>query len=69
MKNSFPFCVLFLMLFALCTQQSVITLKNPLAEERTDEVIVFSREEIAAKIALHEGKLPVFKNGEKTISS
>ncbi|WP_321995287.1 DUF4861 domain-containing protein [Draconibacterium orientale] len=69
MKNSFPFCVLFLMLFASCTQQPVITLKNPLAEERTDEVIVFSREEIAAKIALQEGKLPVFKNGEKTISS
>lgn len=69
MKNIFPFGILSLMLFAACTQQAAITLENPLAEERTDEVIVFSREEIAAKITLQEGKLPVFKNGEKTIPS
>nr|WP_319510260.1 DUF4861 domain-containing protein [uncultured Draconibacterium sp.] len=68
MKKIVPF-ILFLILFASCTQQPSITLKNPLAEERADEVIVFSREEIAAKIALEEGKLPVFKTGDKTIPS
>lgn len=69
MKNISPFGILLLMLFASCTQQAAITLKNPLAEDRTDEVIVFSREETAAKIALEEGKLPVFMKADKTIPS
>ncbi len=69
MKKIVPFCILFFVLFASCTQQPVIMLKNPLAEDRTDEVIVFSREEIAAKIDLAEDKLPIFKEGDKWIPS
>lgn len=69
MKKVVPFCILFFVLFASCTQQPTITLKNPLAEDRTDEVIVFSREEIAAKIDLAEDKLPIFREGDKWIPS
>lgn len=69
MKTIIPFGILLLTLLASCTQQPTISFENPLAKERTDEVIVLTREEIASKIALEAGKLPVFKIDEKTIAS
>lgn len=69
MKTIIPIGVLLLTLLASCTQQPTISFENSLAVERTDEVIVLTRNEIANKIALEEGKLPVFQINEKTIAS
>ncbi len=69
MKNIIPFGLLILILLTSCSKEATIALKNPLAVERPDEVIVLSREEISDKIVLEEGQLPVFKFGGKNIPS
>ena len=64
----FPIFLILLMVTS-CTQRATVALKNPLEEERTDEVVVFTRDEISNKITLEEGKLPVFKFSGKLIPS
>lgn len=52
-----------------CKSQSILTVKNELNTNRTDEVIVITRAEIEQKTTLKEGSLPVFESERKVISS
>lgn len=55
-------CVLF-----SCQEEKTINLMNPLAEDRTDEVIVLTRSQIEENLSISEGNIPLFKVGEKEI--
>lgn len=44
-----------------CQKNDTITVVNPLNVERADEVVVLTKDELAGKVQLEEGKLPVFK--------
>ncbi len=69
MRTSILPIFLILLMVTSCTQRATVALKNPLEEERTDEVVVFTRDEISNKIALIDGMLPVFKFSGKLIPS
>ncbi len=45
-----------------CNNKPVITFANPLDVERTDEVMLLTKEQIVEKISLSENNLPVFKD-------
>lgn len=47
-----------------CNQKANLSLENPLNSERTDEVIVLSREQIVSVLELKDGFLPIFKTEE-----
>ncbi|NQU85676.1 MAG: DUF4861 domain-containing protein [Mariniphaga sp.] len=56
------FCILLLAVFLFsCKKEVEIFLTNSLNVERIDEVLILSRNEIASKIKLTEGLLPVFE--------
>ncbi len=44
-----------------CQQPVQWTVENPLAVERPDEALIFTRDQLASKLELPDGKLPVFK--------
>ena len=44
-----------------CEKEVEFTFENPLSVERIDEVIVMTRADLADKIDIQEGMLPVFK--------
>lgn len=50
-----------------CKEEKTINLKNSLAEERFDEVIVLSRSHIEEKLSISEGNIPLFKVGEQIL--
>ncbi len=52
-----------------CGKQAGWIIENPLPEPRPDEVIIFSRNEIAAKLAIPGNKLPVFTMDGKQLVS
>ena len=53
-----------------CKQEVGLTFENPLNSDRTDEVIVLSREQVAAVVDLKDGFLPVFKTeGDQLVPS
>lgn len=52
-----------------CGKQAGWIVENPLPESRPDEVIIFSRNEIAAKLAIPGNKLPVFSMDGKPLVS
>jgi len=60
--------ILYLLLIAIilfsCEKESKLTFKNPWDVERTDEVIILTKEYLAHKIELKDGMLPVFKMEE-----
>ncbi|MCY1722934.1 DUF4861 domain-containing protein [Prolixibacteraceae bacterium Z1-6] len=47
-----------------CQNEVKFTFENPLEVDRTDEVIVLSRADLAAKMDLAEGRLPVLKKAD-----
>ncbi len=64
MKKIFLILSLFSCVFISCENEVKLTFENELAIDRADEVIVLSRADLAAKVDLKEGMLPVFKDGE-----
>ncbi len=44
-----------------CEKEAVFSVTNPSDAERTDEILVITKDELAQKVDLHEGLLPVFK--------
>jgi len=69
MKQNVFFLVLILLSFFSCEQEAALTFENTLAVDRTDEVIVISRSDLAQKINLEEGMLPVFEKQENQLIS
>jgi hypothetical protein len=65
MKHLF-ILIMSLSLFS-CENEVELTFENPLAVDRADEVIVLTRADLAAKLELKEGMLPVFETGEDKI--
>lgn len=69
MRYLFLFYITALISFVSCQQKVTITFENPINAERTDEIIVLTRNDITTKIKLTETQLPVFKINEETIPS
>lgn len=63
-QNKMKIRIIFLVLIASflfsCGKKASFTFKNPLNVDRTDEAIILTRKQIAAKITVKEGFLPVF---------
>lgn len=59
MKNVL-FLVLSIALFS-CEKEEKFTVKNPMDVARTDEAVIFTREELAQKVQLRENLFPVFE--------
>lgn len=58
------------MLLFSCEKEAKFTVTNPLNVERTDEVIILTKAELAQKVQLKEGLLPVFElKNDKILSS
>ncbi len=57
----FIYLLLISVILFSCEKESELTFKNPLNVERTDEVIILTKEYLSDKIVLKEGMLPVFK--------
>ncbi|MFV0270029.1 MAG: DUF4861 domain-containing protein [Draconibacterium sp.] len=52
-----------------CKQEHRISFVNPVPEDRSDEVVVLTREQVAANVEIKEGFLPIFRVGEETLPS
>ncbi|MCK3684466.1 DUF4861 domain-containing protein [Maribellus sp. YY47] len=55
-------------LFA-CKQEHYVSFKNSIPEDRSDEVVILTREQVAEKVEIKEGFLPIFRVGEETLPS
>ncbi|MFV0590279.1 MAG: DUF4861 domain-containing protein [Draconibacterium sp.] len=55
-------------LFA-CKQEQHVSFKNSVSEDRPDEVVILTREQVAAKVEIKEGFLPIFRVGDETLPS
>lgn len=61
MKNKLFLFIFLIPIFMACENEVTISLQNPLDSPRTDEVIIFSRDELAQKTDLVQGQLPAFE--------
>ncbi|MBN1986817.1 MAG: DUF4861 domain-containing protein [Prolixibacteraceae bacterium] len=61
MKKNLLFFLLTTILFS-CNTQPVVTFTNPLSVERTDEVVILTKNQLTEKISLAENQWPVFKD-------
>ncbi len=52
-----------------CEKESVVSVKNTLDVQRTDEVVILSKADLANKIEMKAGLLPVFELSEEPIPS
>ena len=66
MKTRFFLLFAIVPFFFSCEKEATITLKNTLNSSRTDEVIIFSHDELAQKTELARGQVPVFKKEDGT---
>lgn len=62
MKKSTFLLFLFSVLLFSCENKATVKLTNPVNAERTDEVIILSKDKISQLMALDDSSLPVFKN-------
>jgi hypothetical protein len=69
MKKIFLNLIVVLTLFTSCQKEVQFTIKNPLDIARTDEVIILTKAELAQKVEMKEGLLPVFEVEEDKILS
>jgi hypothetical protein len=69
MKKYFVYIVLLLMILTSCRKQTGWIIENPLPAERTDEVIILTRNEVAAKLAIPAEKMPVFSIDGQQLAS
>ncbi|HNQ38736.1 MAG TPA: DUF4861 domain-containing protein [Prolixibacteraceae bacterium] len=69
MKRLLLFLILPLVTMLSCRKQSGWEIENPLPVDRPDEVIVFQRNEVAAKLAIPGNQLPVFAIDNQLIPS
>ncbi len=65
MKN-FYFLLIAVMHFS-CQQEAHFSVTNPMNVDRSDEVLIFTKEQLAQKMELEEGFLPVFEVEEDKI--
>jgi len=64
MKKIFLNLIIVATIFTSCQNEAQLTISNPLEVERTDEIVVLTKEQIAQKLVLNEGNLPVFKSAD-----
>ncbi len=64
MKFQFFIVLLVSLVLLSCKNEVKLTFENPLAVDRADEVIVLTQTELAAKMDVEEGKLPLLKTAE-----
>ena len=70
MKSHSLFLLFITLVLFSCEKKVEFTVTNPLPVDRTDEVVLLTREQVAAKTDLKEGFLPVFKtNGDQLVAS
>lgn len=67
MKIKYLFLILISILLFSCENEAEIKITNSLDTDRTDEVIILSRIDLAKKMELKEGMLPVFKTVEDVL--
>ena len=60
--------IVFLLILS-CKQEHRITITNPLNIERKNEVVVLTRDQVAEKVGITKGFLPIFRSGEQTLPS
>ena len=63
--RGFFFLMIFPLLFS-CQKQPTVSFQNPIEKERTDEVIILSRNDLAGEMEWEQGLIPVFYSGERT---
>ncbi len=63
--RGFFFLMIFPLLFS-CQKQPTVSFQNPIEKERTDEVIILSRNDLAGEMEWEQGLVPVFYSGERT---
>lgn len=61
------FILLISILLFSCEKEAVFTVTNPLNVDRVDETVVLTKEQLAQKVELKEGLLPVFEIEEDKI--
>jgi hypothetical protein len=64
MKKIFLNLIFVPALFISCQNEAQLTIRNPLEVERTDEIIVLTKEQITQKLKMKEGMYPVFKSAD-----
>jgi len=69
MKHFFLSLLMVLAILSSCRKQTGWIIENPLPVDRTDEVLVFTRNEVAAKLAIPSGRMPLFKLDGKMAAS
>jgi hypothetical protein len=52
-----------------CNQEHRITFTNPVQIERKNEVVVLTRDQVADKVGIREGFLPIFRSDGQTLPS
>jgi len=67
MKSKVFILILLLTTLFSCKKEVDLVIDNPLNVERTDEVIVLTKEQVSQKITLKERMLPVFKTVENKL--
>jgi hypothetical protein len=67
--RTYWFLLISILLFS-CEKETKFTVTNPLNVERTDEVIILTKAELAQKVQLKAGLLPVFElKNDRILSS
>lgn len=61
------FIIVIALVFFSCENEETFSVKNVGNEDRTDEVLILTKAELAQKVKLKEGLLPVFKVGDDQI--
>ncbi len=55
------FIVAFALILFSCEKENSFSVKNPGNEDRTDEILILTKDELAQKVELKDGLLPVFE--------
>lgn len=64
MNFKYLLLILFAAVLFSCDKEAGFSITNPSDDARTDEVLVLDRDELAQKVELSEGMLPVFKRDD-----
>jgi len=69
MKTQILLTILISLTLFSCEQEIKISFENPQNVDRTDEVVILSKEDLSKKMELPQEMIPVFKVGDKLVSS
>ena len=67
MKSKVFILILLMATFFSCKKEVGVIIENHLNVERTDEVVVLTKDQVSQKVNLKEGMLPVFKTADGNI--